>query len=105
MTKLLSCLECGEDFDPKKDGHGNSCCAVCFEGHPEEIREEGESQPLDTWKIGKYLFETFDQGSGECAVRIKERGKGTYWLKQPEAHYETEAGARYAILLFLEREF
>lgn len=67
-----------------------------------EKREEGEAEPLDTWKIGKYLFETFDQGNDECAVRIREEGQSTYWLKHPTEHYETEAGARYAILLFLQ---
>lgn len=65
-------------------------------------REEWEAEPIDVWKIKGFLFETFDQGGGECAVRVKRKGRKTFWLEHPEKHYETEAGARYAILTFLQ---
>ena len=64
--------------------------------------EEGERVPAQTWAVGRYLFEVIEQKRGEYAVRIKERGKEAYWLHVPELHYETEAGANYAILLFLQ---
>lgn len=49
-----------------------------------------------------YRFEIVAQREDAFAVRVRPEGAESFWLKEPESRYETAAGARYAILLFLE---
>jgi hypothetical protein len=43
-----------------------------------------------------------EQQEGFYSVLVKQPDTEAFWLDKPERKFETPAGARYAILLFLE---
>lgn len=62
----------------------------------------------ERYKIAGYTFEIIPQKVNfdrvELAVRVTPEGYESFWIKEPEARFETLGGARYAILDFLEKD-
>lgn len=59
--------------------------------------------PVMVWDIARFHFRVYQQKNGEYAVWFSEgKKKPKYtWLKET---FETESGANYGILKFLERK-
>lgn len=61
-------------------------------------------EPELTWNVAGYRFELWPQHRGHSAVKVFPPDGESFWMETCGGEFETESGAAYAILRFLEDE-